>query len=190
MIRYAEPNVTPEMIEQQWEKTWKEFGEDWLEELPDEDLEVTFNFENFSTPWCKDFGEHVGFYDVNGTTIALCIAGGDWETPVYFALFLEKDTKKIRMYTPFVGNHFDFYCKTAFGSQGDFGDIDPDTAWPEELREDADKMDDWEDYVIQHVNVEDMLADIAAHIEGATPCVPCSKEPLWYDAIKGDASND
>jgi hypothetical protein len=186
MPRYAEPNATAEMIENLWYKLEEEYDGDIEEMLPlDKDFKVIFDFENDAKPWYKDnFSDKVGFYQINGTTIALCCAGGDWECPVYYALYVEKGGKKLRMYIPTIGNVFDGYCKTAFGSAGEYGDKMPEDVWPEDFLDEENGDDNYynyQRYLEAHENLEDMLADIGARIEGATPCVPFGKKRLKWD---------
>ena len=186
MARKAEPNATAQMIEDLWDKLNEKYDDDYFEIIAEKDMKVIFNTENMSMPWMCDFGDGIGFYEINGTTIALCCAGGDWETPVYFALYVEKGGKKLRMYIPTIGNVFDGYCKTAFGSAGEYGDKMPEDCWPEAfLDEDEvcgnDKYEAYTEYIQAHFSVDDMLKDIGARIEGATPCVPFKKKPLKWD---------
>jgi hypothetical protein len=190
MPRYAEPNATPEMIEELYDKLCQKQEEEFLSPfdiIPEKDFKVRFNDENFELPWMDCEWSESGFYEVNGTTIALCCAGGDWETPVYFAIYIEKGGKRLRAYIPTIGNQFDFYCKTAFGSQED---VDCESLWPKEfVQEDYDiyecardsQLELWREFVEENCNVDDMLKDIASRIEGATPCVPFKKKPLKYN---------
>ena len=92
----------------------------WLkavQSVPKGDYKVKFDFENFSDPEhaFEPFGEFEGFYQLNDFAIGLCLAGGDWESPVYFAVYID-DNNKLRAYIPTVGNVFNIYTKSAFGS--------------------------------------------------------------------------
>lgn len=186
MARLAEPNATRDDIINLLKK---EFGDDYAgcnpEDLfPESDLKITFGFENYGVPWSEyeSCRKDTGWYEINGTTVALCWAGGDWEKPVWFAVYVERGGKRLRVYVPTVGNCFDIYCKTALGSQGEWG-VDPEEVWPPDLTNSEDRVDDWEDYLVEHINVDDMLRDIGARIEGASPVVPFKKKHgLKYDA--------
>jgi len=186
MPRLAEPNATEEDIINLLKK---EFGDDYLDyspldALPESDLKITFDSENFGTPWSKyeSSRRDTGWYEINGTTVALCWAGGDWERPVWFAVYVEHGGKRLRAYIPTVGNCFDIYCKTALGSQGNWGP-DPEKVWPQDFLDNDDRIRDWEEYLADHVDIDDMLKDIAARIEGASPVVPFKKKHcLKYDA--------
>ena len=92
----------------------------WLkavQSVPEGDYKVKFDFENFSDPEhaFEPFGEFEGFYQLNDFAIGLCFAGGDWECPLYFAIYID-DKNKLRAYIPTVGNVFNYYTKAAFGS--------------------------------------------------------------------------
>ena len=189
MPRYAEPHATAEMIEELYDELCRKQGEEFcspFEIIPEKDFKIRFNDENLELPWMNCEWSKAGFFEVNGTTIALCCAGGDWETPVYFAIYIEKGGKRLRAYIPTIGNQFDFYCKTAFGSQDN---VDCESLWPEDfLEEECDiydefgRLGEWRQFVEAHCNVDDMIKDIASRIEGATPCIPFKKKPLKYNA--------
>ena len=198
MPRLAEPNATKEQIVQLI-KGWKdvEDRESWDEceweyytpyIIPEKDFKIRFDFENFEAPWQEGYevgsDNIVGWYEVNGTTIALCYAGGDWEYPVYFAAYLERGGKRLRAYIPTVGNCFNIYLKAAFGSEeAYFSEEEVKKKMPADLL-DEDRLGEWYRYVSEtKINLDDMLKDIGARIEGATPVVPFKKKhELFYDA--------
>ena len=190
MPRYAEPNATPEMIEELYNKLCEKQGEEFcspFDIIPFKDFKVQFSDENLELAWNDCEWSKSGFHKVNGTTIALCCAGGDWETPVYFAIYIEKGGKRLRAYIHTIGNQFDLYCKTAFGSQEN---VDCMSLWPKEFiqeeyyiyeENDSTPLGEWREFIEENCNVDDMLKDIASRIEGATPCVPFKKKPLKYN---------
>lgn len=45
-----------------------------------------------------------------------CMAGGDWEFPIYFVIYLDKDKKTLRGYVPGDGNPWNHDTKMAFGN--------------------------------------------------------------------------
>lgn len=51
----------------------------------------------------------------DGTSIVWAYAGGDWEYPVYFVLYLDPDNH-IRAYVPKDGNTYCHKCKSAWGT--------------------------------------------------------------------------
>ena len=51
----------------------------------------------------------------DGTSIIWAYAGGDWEYPVYFVLYLDPDNH-IRAYVPKDGNTYCHKCKSAWGT--------------------------------------------------------------------------
>lgn len=187
MSRLAEPNATKEQIIQLLKK---KLGRNWefynpSEIIPESDLKVKFDFENFRAPWftfcCDD--ECVGWYEINGTTVALCYAGGDWEFPVYFAVYLERGGKKLRVYIPTTGNCFNIYLKAALGSEEVyFCEEDLRKLLPEDLMNES-RLNDWYRYLVAKIDLGDMLKDIGAEIEGAKPVVSFEKKHgLFYDA--------
>lgn len=132
----------------------------------EKDQKIEFDWENFAHPESADFGDgHVGFRQLNGFCVALCCAGGDWEAPVFFVLYLD-DKNKVRMYIPTLGNSFNKFNKCAFGSEDD-------DSWVEEHFNnwgltDPDEIDDAKERFIDHiydtVNEDAMLADIEGRI--------------------------
>ena len=70
------------------------------------DLKVQFDFENF---------ELIGYRELrDGLTFAEFVAGGDWESPVYFVVYW--DGKKLRAYVPAAGNCWNTKTKQAYGN--------------------------------------------------------------------------
>ncbi len=201
MPRLAEQNTTKEQIIQfikdRPSKDWmdaedREDWEEWAWEyhtpeiIPESDFKIRFDFENFDAPWQKDHEydkDDTSWHEVNGTTIALCKAGGDWEHPVYFAVYLERGGKKLRAYVPTVGNCFNVYLKVALGSEEEYHRKDDlKKLLPGDLL-DENRLEDWHQYLAAKINLDDMLKDIGARIEGATPVVPFKKKHgLFYDA--------
>jgi hypothetical protein len=48
-----------------------------------------------------------------------CYAGGDWEWPINFIIYLDKDGKTFRAYIPKEGNAWNYDTKQAFGNDYD-----------------------------------------------------------------------
>lgn len=69
-------------------------------------------------------GKHLmGFHTLeNGMTFYGFQVGGDWELPVFMILYY--DGKKIRSYTPTYGNCVNVDYKSAFGSEGEYIQVD------------------------------------------------------------------
>lgn len=99
--------------------------------LPPEDFNIVFDCENFVTPLenynIEDEYNDVDFIQLDGFSIALCYAGGDWEYPVWFCIYID-DNNKLRVYIPTNGNTFNKYTKTAFGSE-ESTKLDPIKVW-------------------------------------------------------------
>lgn len=88
---------------------------DVYEDLPDSDITVQFDLENCYTPYDSG-GDITNFYQLDDFAIMMCLAGGDWEQPVAFCIYLD-DCDELRMYVPIKGNVFNTYTMTAFGSE-------------------------------------------------------------------------
>src|SRR3989344_2463608 len=80
---------------------------------------VTFDFENYG---CKT-GERIGEYKnllgprYFGKIPAVgCAAGGDWEYPVFFIVFLDANGQTLRSYIPKGGNVWNYNTNDAFGN--------------------------------------------------------------------------
>ena len=69
---------------------------------------IEFDIENL------DIEEYV---QTPGYDYLLAYAGGDWETPIYFAIY--SDGKTLRGYVPEEGNFYDKKNKRAFGNSDD-----------------------------------------------------------------------
>lgn len=84
---------------------------------------IDFDFENYEVE--ENGNEQLP----DGTAIIWAFAGGDWECPVWFVMYLDP-TNKIRAYIPTDGNTFCKQCKCAIGtcacSNGPDEDEDPE----------------------------------------------------------------
>lgn len=84
---------------------------------------INFDLENFTDD--KDGfavgGEEnslVGYNTLeNGFSFQGCLAGGDWEEPLFFIIYW--DGKQLRAYVPEDGNVYNHNSKTAFGSEAE-----------------------------------------------------------------------
>jgi hypothetical protein len=82
---------------------------------------VQFAWENFCTDPDdhRTYREFLGFHTLpNGMPFWGCLAGGDWEIPILFILYLDP-SKKLRAYIPERGQYYNKEEKCAFGNQGD-----------------------------------------------------------------------
>ena len=84
---------------------------------------VSFNFENAEF----EKSDH-GFYQERGMLGPRyfgpvpgvgCYAGGDWEFPVFFFVYLDEDGKTLRAYVPKDGNIWNYDSNEAFGNSDD-----------------------------------------------------------------------
>lgn len=74
---------------------------------------IDFDFEN-----CEGATEGKNSLP-DGTAIIWCWAGGDWEYPVHFVVYLDPQDH-LRAYVPSDGNIYCHTCKRACGSCGDY----------------------------------------------------------------------
>lgn len=104
------------------------------------DLKVEFDCENTSlSP--QDFGPEplMGYRNLgNGLVILGCCAGGDWEFPVYFAVYW--DGKKLRAYIPREGNPWNTQTKRAFGNDDEADLRNARQRWPDYFTESFDDV--------------------------------------------------
>lgn len=78
---------------------------------------IEFDLENIGLDY-SDYSDIVG-YNLTSTGVPYIggAAGGDWELPVFFALYY--DGTRIRLYVPKDGNCYNTDTKTAFGNDED-----------------------------------------------------------------------
>jgi hypothetical protein len=74
---------------------------------------IDFDLENVLAGENSDFKS--GFEDIGGTTVLWLAAGGDWEYPVQFILYIDQNGS-LRGYIPEKGNIYCHHCKSAFGN--------------------------------------------------------------------------
>lgn len=83
------------------------------------DLEkVNFDFENCSCE-VEDFSEYkdiLGYRKIGDFEFCGCYAGGDWEYPVFFLIYLDQDGKTLRGFIPREGNSWNYNTKFALGN--------------------------------------------------------------------------
>lgn len=80
---------------------------------------VSFDFENYE----HTHGSHIGqFRNLLGPRYfgkipaVGCAAGGDWEYPVFFVVYLDNDGATLRSYVPKNGNTWNYDADSAFGN--------------------------------------------------------------------------
>lgn len=85
---------------------------------------VQFDFENYTIDICSKIGD--GWHGVRQEyvkggylSMLCCSAGGDWEYPVNFIIYLDKDNRTLRGYVPKAGNTWNYKTKEAFGNDED-----------------------------------------------------------------------
>lgn len=81
---------------------------------------VNFDFENSYYHDNDSWGDNLyGPMQIGDLSFISCSAGGDWEFPVYFIIYLDKDKKTFRGYIPNNGNPWNRDTNTAFGNDDD-----------------------------------------------------------------------
>lgn len=146
-----------------------------------DDLKVNVDFENHEIePWTEIGDEAHGirrFYLKYGDgaqylTCIGCYAGGDWQYPVTFFIYLDQDGKTLRCYVPKSGNAWNWDTKEAFGEDDD-ADRKFLLKWAKKHSPDvhdailATEDDCWEvhEYAEHMVNVAAMKQDLAERID-------------------------
>lgn len=95
-------------------------------------MKINFDFENCGIEILGDVKNELP----DGTAILWCWAGGDWEFPVRFVLYIDPKGE-IRGYVPEDGNIYCHKCKSAYGTcecdeeanERVFGEEEPDPEW-------------------------------------------------------------
>lgn len=125
------------------------------------DFKVQFDLENQCEFKETDFSvaDKEGYIQINGTWMYIGWAGGDWENPVYFVLYLSPKGK-LRAYIPNEGNCYNKKYMMAYGNNDDDDDV---------IREDFDVMIK---NITERIEVEpgpktdyDIIRDLRAELE-------------------------
>lgn len=83
-----------------------------------DDLDIGFDFENYTCVkgMCSDNGgKLVGLESIKDFSFVGCLAGGDWELPVFFIVYYD-DKEKLRAYVPKEGNVYNKENMIAYGN--------------------------------------------------------------------------
>ena len=83
------------------------------------DLKVEFDFENCYWDHTEEFDQWegmLGYRILHPLSYIGITAGGDWEHPVYFIVYLDQDTRTLRAYIPKEGNTWNYNTKQALGN--------------------------------------------------------------------------
>lgn len=117
---------------------------------------VIFSLEN-CTYKTGEFGVNaeLGFKTINGLTFLLFCAGGDWEEPLVFALYVDPNDN-FRAYIPSEGNVYNHKLKCAYGSESFIEDFEEGNQFDYENPSDPDNPPIFDN--------NKMLADICTRI--------------------------
>jgi len=90
---------------------------------------VQFNWENFGSKFDPEYpNDPLGLWITSeGVPVLGCCAYGDWERPVFFVLYPDKD-KTVRAYIPKAGNTWNTETKSAYGNNPDIDGSE--RTWP------------------------------------------------------------
>lgn len=119
-----------------WDYALHEFG--YSNTKARKDLEkIDFDFENAGKEFLE---ENLKSTLPDGTAFIWCWAGGDWEYPVRFVLYIDpKD--ELRAYIPDEGNVYCRKCKSAYGTcECEDGKVSEDAMSDDNLKPDFEKM--------------------------------------------------
>jgi hypothetical protein len=141
---------------------------------------VNFDFENFEcSQEALRYKGLAGFHTLsNGLTFLGCVAGGDWQYPVFFIVYY--DGKKLRGYVPKNGNNWNYTTKTAFGEDEKADEEAAAKQWPKfDFRVVVDVND------LPGPDLDAIKADIMARI---IPRTVVGKAPLkmWPDGTPAE----
>ena len=98
---------------------------------------VSFDWENAEEAWSEELLDHLP----DGTALLWCYAGGDWEIPVHFVIYIDP-SNKLRAYIPSEGNTYCHHCKTAWGSCECEKGEEEENAW-QEAHGDEERLPDF-----------------------------------------------
>lgn len=136
-------------------------------------LEVEFDLENWGGVKHHDH-DYLGFENLLGLNLTNhgkqfigMNAGGDWEHPVFFLLYIEGE--EIKCYIPKEGNTYNKICMTAFGSEGDSSNFDSLSEKEQELAETCmyERVDpDWQ---MTDPDLNLLWKDINTYFHGEEP---------------------
>ena len=87
---------------------------------------VQFDFENCYYTESEEFDDRtkglLGYRQIGDLSFLGVYAGGDWEMPVYFIIYLDQDKKTLRAYIPEDGNVWNHDTKQAIGNDDEADD--------------------------------------------------------------------
>jgi nucleoside-diphosphate kinase len=128
------------------------------------DLEkVKFDFENYG--WSIDeylmYGSLIGYNKIGDIEFCGCAAGGDWEYPVFFIIYLDQDGKTLRGFIPKEGNAWNYNTNKALGndSEADIEFLTKALKLPhiDDFEDEFDAFDDFLDGFDHNDHAEDLI---------------------------------
>jgi nucleoside-diphosphate kinase len=132
------------------------------------DLEkVQFDFENCS--WQKGeydmYGDLLGYNKIGDFQFCGVAAGGDWQYPVFFLVYLDKDGKTLRGFIPKEGNAWNYDTNQALGNAEEDEDIKFLTKALKINGDITDLDDDPSSYGEELINIDLLKETIASRFE-------------------------
>jgi len=171
MSRYFEPISVNELKKKVL--ACKEDGLDYrrLTKIVERDLDkVHFDTENVTTE--RDFDDITGYHKLsNGMPYLGIMAGGDWETSVFFCIYW--DGKNLRGYIPEKGNLWNTTTKEAYGNDEAADLKNARKRWSDDvnLKDDSIDVSCYLDYYDLKAMQQDMMARITLKTAKAKPSV-------------------
>lgn len=156
MSRYAKAGITEDDLKKKIDEAGGMYEVAYMSKIQDDIKKIEFDCENVTDP---DDLEDGGFrmpgfthgYDTlpNGVAVCWVGAGGDWEDPLAFCVYVGDDGS-LRAYVPKDGNAYNFKTKAAFGNWHE----DDDTGERPESdgEQDEDLVDVEEEYDGYHLD--------------------------------------
>lgn len=130
MSRFAKAGVTKEDLKKKIDDAGGSYEVVYFDKIQKDIKKIEFDCENTTDPNDEEDGgfDMPGFihgYDVLSTGVAVCWigAGGDWEMPLAFCIYIGDDGS-LRAYVPKDGNCYNFETKRAIGNWSSDDDDD------------------------------------------------------------------
>ena len=126
MSRYAKAGITEDKLRAKIDDAGGVYEAVYQSKIQDDLEKIEFDCENLTDPDDEEGFDMPGFthgYDTlpNGVEVCWIGAGGDWEMPLAFCVYIGDDGA-LRAYIPKDGNCYNFETKKAIGNWNPDGD--------------------------------------------------------------------
>lgn len=156
MARHAKAGQNIETLRQKIEDAGGIYEVVYQSKIQDDLKKIEFDCENVTDPDDEEGFNMPGFrhgYDTlpNGVPVCWVGAGGDWEDPLAFCVYIGEDGS-LRAYIPKEGNAYNFKTKAAignwYGGEDDDSMPEPDCSANEDL---VDVEDEYDGYHLEEL---------------------------------------